>query len=150
MLFVHSETNPASWRMVFSRSVSESSSQTIRIRTPSGTLYVDLCKEKPPATVTISRNQWSTLDPRSSARGPACSQSSAQSATAASNQQTNSRGLPPPVTQTRKVVRVSRPFVASNLLLRNCAEWCMGESAGSSCFSRVGGSPWNISPEIDP
>src|SRR6266446_2258389 len=37
MLFAHSETNPASWRMIFSRSVSELSSQTIRNRAPSGT-----------------------------------------------------------------------------------------------------------------
>src|SRR4029077_5721435 len=36
MLFAHSETNPCSWRMVFSRSASELSSQTIRIRAPSG------------------------------------------------------------------------------------------------------------------
>src|SRR5467141_1224268 len=40
MSFAHSETNPAFWRMVFSRSVSESSSQTIRIRAPSGTFNV--------------------------------------------------------------------------------------------------------------
>src|SRR6266478_7476711 len=40
MLFAHSETNPAFWRMVFSCSVSESSSQTIRIRAPSGTFNV--------------------------------------------------------------------------------------------------------------
>src|SRR3981189_288528 len=37
MLLAHSETNPASWRTPFSRSVSELSSQTIRIRAPSGT-----------------------------------------------------------------------------------------------------------------
>src|SRR5437899_2858250 len=36
-LFANSETNPACRRMVFSRSVSESLSQTIRIRAPSGT-----------------------------------------------------------------------------------------------------------------
>src|ERR1700674_706274 len=36
MLFAHSQTNLSSWRMVFSRSVSELSSQTIRIRAPSG------------------------------------------------------------------------------------------------------------------
>src|SRR5467141_4033055 len=40
MLLAPSETNPASWRVVFSRSVSESSSQTIRIRAPSGTFNV--------------------------------------------------------------------------------------------------------------
>src|SRR6267143_5312702 len=40
MLFAHSETNPAFWRMVFSCSVSESSSQTIRTRAPSGTFNV--------------------------------------------------------------------------------------------------------------
>src|SRR6266478_1635696 len=37
MLFAHSETNPASRRMTFNRSVSELSSQTIRNRAPSGT-----------------------------------------------------------------------------------------------------------------
>src|SRR5437016_5781988 len=42
MLFAHSETIPAFWRMLFSRSVSESSSQTIRIRAPSGTFNVKL------------------------------------------------------------------------------------------------------------
>src|SRR6267378_5268352 len=40
MLLVHSETIPAFWRVVFSRSVSESSSLTIRIRAPSGTFNV--------------------------------------------------------------------------------------------------------------
>src|SRR5467141_5272453 len=40
MLFAHSDTNPAFWRIVFSCSVSESSSQTIRIRAPSGTFNV--------------------------------------------------------------------------------------------------------------
>src|SRR5437016_3144536 len=39
MLFAHSETIPAFWRMLFSRSVS---SQTIRIRAPSGTFNVKL------------------------------------------------------------------------------------------------------------
>src|SRR5882762_1907741 len=36
MLFAHSVTNPACWRIFFSRSVSELSSDTIRIRAPSG------------------------------------------------------------------------------------------------------------------
>src|SRR6266699_468612 len=38
MLFAHSVTNPCSCRIFFSRSVSELSSQTIRIRAPSGIL----------------------------------------------------------------------------------------------------------------
>src|SRR6266581_8475533 len=62
MLLVHSEAIPAFWRMVFSRSVSESSSQTIRIRAPSGTFNVE--PERVLLSPVISRVRARTLIPR--------------------------------------------------------------------------------------
>src|SRR5216684_8221864 len=61
MLIAHSATNPAFWRMVFSRSVSESSSQTIRIRAPSGTFNVE--PERVLLSPVISRVRATTLIP---------------------------------------------------------------------------------------
>src|SRR5260370_38514204 len=58
----HSDTNPAFWRMVFSRSVSESSSQTIRIRTPSGTFNVK--PERVLLSPVVSRVRVRRLIPR--------------------------------------------------------------------------------------
>src|SRR6266478_9074355 len=62
MLFAHSETNPASWRMVFSRSVLNSSSQTIRIRAPSGTFNVQ--RERVLLSPVVSRVCVRRLIPR--------------------------------------------------------------------------------------
>src|SRR3989454_5167379 len=61
MLFAHSDTNPAFWRMVFSCSVSESSSQTIRIRAPSGTFNVK--PERLLLSPAVSRVRARTLIP---------------------------------------------------------------------------------------
>src|SRR5216684_3430176 len=62
MLLAPSETNPASWRVVFSRSVSESSSQTIRIRAPSGTFNVK--RERVLLSPVVSRVCVRRLIPR--------------------------------------------------------------------------------------
>src|SRR2546426_8129361 len=62
MLFAHSDTNPAFWRMVFSRSVSESSSQTIRIRAPSGTFNIK--PERVLLSPVVSRVRVRRLIPR--------------------------------------------------------------------------------------
>src|SRR6267378_3308203 len=62
MLLAPSETNPASWRAVFSRSVSESSSQTIRIRAPSGTFNVK--RERVLLSPVVSRVCVRRLIPR--------------------------------------------------------------------------------------
>src|SRR5438552_18365749 len=59
MLFAHSETIPAFWRMLFSRSVS---SQTIRIRAPSGTFNVKL--ERVLLSPVISRVRARRIIPR--------------------------------------------------------------------------------------
>ncbi len=84
---------------------------------------------------------WIPLDIQSSAPDPACWRSSAQSA--ASNRQQTCRGFP----RSPRPARLSGfldPLLASNLLLlksmlRNCAEGCVGESPGPSCFSCVAG-----------
>src|SRR5467141_522072 len=62
MLLAPSETNPASWRVVFSRSVSESSSQTIRIRAPSGTFNIK--PERVVLSPVVSRVRVRRLIPR--------------------------------------------------------------------------------------
>src|SRR5467141_5148292 len=62
MLLAPSETNPASWRVFFSRSVSESSSQTIRIRAPSGTFNVK--RERVLLSPVVSRVCVRRLIPR--------------------------------------------------------------------------------------
>src|SRR5260370_34042952 len=61
MLLVYSEAIPVFGRMVFSASVSESSSQTIRIRAPSGTFNV--APERVLLSPVISRVRARTLIP---------------------------------------------------------------------------------------